>query len=169
MRDHDLSDTRHHQTGIETSILTPTIRPRHSPVRDRIAQTTSRTLSFRPTSNIRRLAAEDHCDPRQIRPGPVSPADEGDQLPRQDREAPGRASHHALLEHNRKSRENSESRSLRKPGAQEIERIDKLPRQTYFLLRGLTARSFAPDVLDTDRLARRFRTRRLRSLGDRLT
>ncbi len=56
----------------------------------------------------RRVAAEDHCDPRQIRLGSVSSADESDHLPRQDREAPGCASHHAQLEHDRKSRENSQ-------------------------------------------------------------
>ena len=51
------------------------------------------------------LAAEDHCDPRPIRPESVSPADESDQLPREDREAPGCAGHHAQLEHDRKSRD----------------------------------------------------------------
>ena len=55
----------------------------------------------------RRLAAEDHCDPGQIRPGSVSPADESDQLPRQDRETSGRAGHDAQLEHDRESRKNS--------------------------------------------------------------
>jgi len=46
-----------------------------------------------------RLAAQSHCDRRQICFWAVSPADEGDQLPRQGRESARRASHQPQLEH----------------------------------------------------------------------
>src|SRR5436189_5642763 len=54
-----------------------------------------------------RLAGENHCDPRPIRPGSGSTADEVDQLPQPDREAPRSTAHHAQLAHDRKTRENS--------------------------------------------------------------
>ena len=58
-------------------------------------------------SPARTWAGEDHCDSRPIRPRSVSSADEGDQLPRQDREAPGRAGHDPQLEHDREDLEDS--------------------------------------------------------------
>src|SRR6266404_4486665 len=118
MRDHDLSRARHHQTCIKGSILTRTaspartLGPEHSPVHERVSQTTGD--SFRLTSNVYRqsgsdLAGEDHCDPRQIRLGSLSSPDESDQLPRQDREEIRRRCHDAQLEYNRESRENPET------------------------------------------------------------
>src|SRR6266403_5165797 len=108
MRDHDLSGARHHQAHIEGSVLTTAVRPGDNAVRECVAQTTSDAASSSSQSALgRRLAAEDHCDPRPIRPGSVSSGYESDRLPRQNREAPGRASNHPQLEHDRKSRENS--------------------------------------------------------------
>ena len=54
----------------------------------------------------RRLVDQDHCDRGQICPGAVSPADESDQLSRQNREAARRTSHQPQLEYDRESREN---------------------------------------------------------------
>src|SRR5438034_4118647 len=126
MRDHDLSRETNCRSNATRSILTTTVRSEYHAIRERLAQTIAQTHCFRLTSNIKhrtskipaafsarqsavrqRLVAEDYCDPRQIRPGSISPADESDQLPRQDREAPGCASNHAQLEHYRKSREGS--------------------------------------------------------------
>ena len=108
MRDHDLSRTRHHHARIEGSILTPTLRPGHHAFREHLAQTTSPTVSSSSCSAVgRRLAAESHCDPRAIRPGCISPADESDQLPRQDREATRCRSDEQELEHNSEGRRNS--------------------------------------------------------------
>src|SRR6266403_5527201 len=108
MRDHDLSGARHHQAHIEGSVLTTAVRPGDNAVRECVAQTTSDAASSSSQSALgRRLAPEDHCDPKPIRLGLVSSGDESDQLPRQDREAPRRAGDDAQLEHDRKSRENS--------------------------------------------------------------
>src|SRR6266513_3610819 len=126
MRDHDLSRETNCRSNATRSILTTTVRSEYHAIRERLAQTIAQTHCIRLTSNIKhrtskipaafsarqyavrqRLVAEDYCDPRQIRPGSISPADESDQLPRQDREAPRCASNHAQLEHYRKSRESS--------------------------------------------------------------
>src|SRR6266403_3487324 len=113
MRDHDLSRARHHEPRIKRSILTTTLGPGHNQVRKRVTQTTSRApfASSQPAFG-RRLGAEGYCDPKPIRPRSISPADEGYQLSRQDREAPRRAGYHSQLEHHRKNRKNSGRKSL---------------------------------------------------------
>src|SRR5436190_2324813 len=111
MRDDDLSSARHHQTRSKGSILTATLGAEHNEVREHISETTSRAASAAFHSAFgRRLAGKDHCDPGQIRPGSISSPDESDQLPRKNRKAPRRAGHHAQLEYDRKSRENSVGR-----------------------------------------------------------
>jgi hypothetical protein len=67
-----------------------------------VSETTSGAASSPQSALGKRLAGEDHCNPRQIRFRPISSADESDQLSRQDREATRRASHHAQLEHVKK-------------------------------------------------------------------
>src|SRR6266516_2990899 len=114
MRNHDLSRETNCRSNATRSILTNYVRSEHHAIRQHLAQTIAETHCFRLTSNIKhrtskipaafsarqyavrqRLVAEDYCDPRQIRPGSISPADESDQLSRQDREAPRRAGNHA--------------------------------------------------------------------------
>src|SRR5438552_8317985 len=56
------------------------------------------------------MATQDHCNSKKIRPWILSSADESDRLPRQNREAPGRASHQSELEHDPKGRKNSGGR-----------------------------------------------------------
>ncbi|PYK56623.1 MAG: hypothetical protein DME48_00600 [Verrucomicrobia bacterium] len=62
--------------------------------------------------NILAKRLQGHCDREQIRFGPLSPADESDQLPRQDRETPRRASDNTQLEYDRESCENSPTGSV---------------------------------------------------------
>jgi hypothetical protein len=61
----------------------------------------------RQISNVENLTQGSFSDPTQIRPGFVSPANEGDQLPRQNREAHRCADHHAQLEYDPKSPEDT--------------------------------------------------------------
>src|SRR6266540_3744772 len=91
MRDHDLSRETNCRSNATRSILTTTVRSEYHAIREHLAQTTAQTHCFRLSSNIKhrtskipaafsarqsavrqRLAAEDHCDPGQIRPGPLS-------------------------------------------------------------------------------------------------
>jgi hypothetical protein len=81
MREHDLLRARYQQACIKGSVLTTAPGPEHSPVCERVSQTTSRAASSSSQSALGpRLAGEDHCDPRPIRLGSVSSADESDQL-----------------------------------------------------------------------------------------
>ncbi len=106
------------------SIRRRTLGSKHHAIRERIAQATSQFASSSSKSAPgRRLAAQDHCHPKQIRARSVPSADEGDQLPGQDREAPRCARNHAQLEHDRKSRENSGRQPLTKSVSQESEEI----------------------------------------------
>ncbi len=75
-------------------------------IRSDLHQTSNIQISNIPTASSssqstlgRRLAAEDHCDPGQIRSGSVSSADEGDQLSRQNRKKNRGRSHDPQLEH----------------------------------------------------------------------
>src|SRR5205809_8144270 len=118
MRDHDLSRETNCRSNATRSILTTTVRSEYHAIRERLAQTIAQPHCFRLTSNIKhrtskipaafsarqyavrkRLVAEDYCDPRQIRPGSISPGDERDQLPRQGLEPPRCASTQARWEH----------------------------------------------------------------------
>ena len=72
------------------------------------SSSSSESPSLSPLS--RRLAAEDHRDPRSIRFGSVSPRDESDRLSRQDREAARCARHYSQLEYDSEGRADSFSR-----------------------------------------------------------
>ena len=58
----------------------------------------------------RRVATQDHRDPRKIRSRSVSSPDESDRLPRQDREAARCARHYSQLEYDSEGRADSFSR-----------------------------------------------------------
>src|SRR5438477_7553800 len=109
MRDHDLSRARHHQTRVKGSVFTTTIWHRHHAVRQRVTQATSHVaFSSSQSAFERRLAAQDHRDPGQIRSGFVSSADESDHLPRQGRKNIRRRCDDAQLEYNSEDRADSQ-------------------------------------------------------------
>src|SRR4029077_13352459 len=102
---------RRYQTRGNGSVRTTAVWPGDNTLRQCVTQTTSDVASSSSQSPLgRRLAAEDHCDPRQIRFGSVSPADEGDQLPRQDREKIRRRSDDPQLEYNSEGGADSQRR-----------------------------------------------------------
>ena len=70
----------------------------------------------------RRLAAQDHRDPRSIRFGSVSPRDESDRLPRQNREAARCARHYSQLEYDSEGRADSFSRLTKDQHAKQYNR-----------------------------------------------
>src|SRR5438094_9284030 len=97
MRDHDLSREANCRSNATRSILTTTVRSEYHAFRERLAQTIAQTPCIRLTSHIKTrtskipaafsshqsavrqlLVAEDYCDPRQIRPVSIWPADESD-------------------------------------------------------------------------------------------
>ena len=76
-----------------------------------LAKRTSSSTSVSTQSPVsRRLATQDHRDPRKIRSRSVSSPDESDRLPRQDREAARCARHYSQLEYDSKGRADSFSR-----------------------------------------------------------
>jgi len=69
-------------------ILTTTLGPKIIG-RERVSQTTRTLPPLLSLCLDNDWLGENHCDPRQIRPGSVPSQDEGDHLPWQDREAVG--------------------------------------------------------------------------------
>jgi len=113
MRNHDLPGARHHRARGKGSILAATSWAEHNAVCQRVGQPSPFTACSPSQSTVgRRLAAEDHRDPGQICARSVSPANESDQLPGQDREASRCADHYSQLEHDRESGDNSQTASI---------------------------------------------------------
>ena len=83
MRDHDLSRARHHQTRVKRSVRRTTVRTGHHEIRQRVSEATSYiTFCSNQSPVSRRVATQDHRDPRKIRSRSVSSPDESDRLPR---------------------------------------------------------------------------------------
>src|SRR4029077_14554237 len=93
-----------------------------------------------------RLATEDHRDPRSIRFGCLSPRDESDRLPRQDREVARCPRHYSQLEYNSEGRADPCS-SLTKDQHTTGPACDT----SLFIVP-----SFVPSARDTERLELRF-------------